>query len=447
VLVANVSEAATLLISHSLLKTLQVMQPQPALDFRKPGVHEYALVASEKHENHENPNFDISGRPKINRQFWLEFLVYVLVIFVLVLFQLGVVRIFDETHAPVTELRDAARFLFPHLNNDRNNAFSPTRNTSALHIKGREDIQSFAFDLGGSTCACLLQWDLQQYWQRVFYGTKYIVFHCTTSFFGVLCLHRPQWVLTWKIINEVIEELGNGIAGRWAWTVSVQNVESRYDTLINDMLLAYVPFSVLAMHVLKVLDLPDPIPHPTSIDKAYLLQFLRVFAQYIMFNQANQTNETLGNKKWTLGQYECKLGHLFACSMQTAVIWLLVLLHKLSSQQARVISVCICLLWAPFAVHRVDNAFPADEQIDAILSFSLAGLFLCCYQFYRGSRGLLFWLRFFFPLCVYLTTLSIWFFFNSIVSAPSERFYYNSRWCGLAANKAGPAPPYSCTSS
>jgi hypothetical protein len=109
----------------------------------------------------------------------------------------------------------------------------------------RQDIKSFGFDLGGSTCACLLQWDIQQYWQRVFYGKKYVVFHCTTGFFGVLFLHRPQWVLIWKILNEVLEELKNAIVGRWAWTVSVLDMESRYDTLINDILLTAIPFSAL----------------------------------------------------------------------------------------------------------------------------------------------------------------------------------------------------------
>jgi len=161
---------------------------QPALDFRKQDVYEYAPVTAENHtenqtENQteyqtENHNGD---HQQITRQFWREFFVYIAVIIVLVLFN-SLVRIVDETQTPVTELRDVARFLFPHLNN----TFSPVRRTSTLHIKGREDIQSFAFDLGGSTCACFLQWDIQQYWQRVFYGIKYIVFYCTTSFFGTL---------------------------------------------------------------------------------------------------------------------------------------------------------------------------------------------------------------------------------------------------------------------
>jgi hypothetical protein len=326
------------------------------------------------------------------------------------------------------------------------------RQTSALHmqVKGREDIQSFAFDLGGSTCACLLQWDIQQYWQRVFYGTKYIVFHCTTSLFGVLCLHRPQWVLIWKIINEVLEELGNATVGNWAWTVSVQNVESRYDTLINDLLLAYVPYSALAMHIVKVLDLDDPIPHSATIDKQYLHQFLRIFAQYIMFNQANQSNIILGGGRWTFGHYECALGHLLSCTFQVALIWLLEYLNKLQSQQALFISVCIVLIWAPFAVHKVDNALPANEQIDAILSFSLTGIFVCAHTFYdckkRNIQTLPFWsLKI--PCVIYTSTLCIYFLFERIVNAPSDRFFYSTRWCGFAIDKPRSLPPYSCSYS
>ena len=82
-----------------------------------------------------------------------------------------------------------------------------------------------------------------------------------------------------------------------------------------------------------------------------------------------------------------------SCLFQIALIWLLVLLHRLSSKQARVITVGICVLWAPFVVHQVDyNGLPVDEQIVAVLSFSLTGLFVCYYQLYIPSHGLLFWI-------------------------------------------------------
>ena len=398
-----------------------------AVDFSASGVcATYSRLALENHS--------IEKIEKIDRHFWREFGVYVLVIFTLVLMN-GYVRFYPATQTPTTQLRDAARFLFPHLNTCNTSSAmrqtsAPMRKTSALHIEGREDIQSFGFDLGGSTCACVLEWDMQQYWQRVFYGKKYIGFHCATAFFGVFCLHRPQWVLIWKILNEVAEELGNAIVGKWAWTVSVLDMESRYDTLINDILLTAIPFSALALHLVTVLELPDPIPHPATIDKAYLLQFVRIFAQYNMFNQANQSNIWFADKKWTLGRYACEVGQLTSCLFQIALIWLLVLLHRLSSKQARVITVCICVLWAPFVVHQVDyNGLPVDEQIVAILSFSLTGLFVCYYQLYIPSHGRLFWIA----LLAYCASLCIWITFGAIVSAPSDRFYFqDSRWCGLS---------------
>jgi hypothetical protein len=249
------------------------------------------------------------------------------------------------------------------------------------------------------------------------------------SFFGVFCLHRPQWVLIWKIINEVIEELGNAIVGRWAWTVSVLNMESLYDTLINDTLLAFLPFSFLGLHVVTVLDLPDPIPHPATIDKAYMLQFSRIFAQYNMFNQANQSNSWFADQTWTLGSLACESGQLTSCLLQIELIWLLVYLCRLSSQQACVITVGIFVLWAQFVVHHVYyNGLPVDEQTVAILSFSVTGLFVCCYQWYIKSHRLLFWIA----LLVYLASLNIWITLGDIVSAPSDRFYFHSRWCGLS---------------
>jgi hypothetical protein len=309
--------------------------------------------------------------------------------------------------------------------------YAPKNKASALHIKGRDDIKSFGFDLGGSTCACELQWDMQQYWQRVFYGKKYVVFHCTTAFLGVLFLHRPQWVLIWKLLNEVLEELGNAIVGRWAWTVSVLDMESRYDTLINDILLTAVPFSALGLHFVTVLQLPDPIPHNATIDKTYVLQFLRIFAQYIMFLQANQSNIWFADKQITVGRYACEVGQLTSCLIQIGLIWLLVLLHTLSSKQARVITVGICVFYAPFVVHLVDyNGLPVNEQIVAILSFSLTGLFVCYYQWYTPSHGPLLWIA----LLAYCASLCIWTTFGAIVSAPSDRFYFqDSRWCGASS--------------
>jgi hypothetical protein len=362
-----------------------------------------------------------------------EWCVYALVIATVVLMNVFV-RVSPDTPSAPGELRDAARALFPHLN-----ASAPARK-NAMHVEGREDIQSFGFDLGGSTCACALQWDARQYWQRVFYGTKYVVFHCTTAFFGVLCLQRPQWVVLYKVLNEVLEEIGMPIVGKFAWTVSVFDLEPRYDTLINDLLLAAVPFAALGLHVVTVLKLPDPIRHPAEIDKAYLSQMASVFLQYCMFIQANQSHMWLGPQAWSFGGVACHAGKLTSCLLQIALIWLLVALRRLSSHSAGAVTVFVSVLWAPFVVHRVGHY---DEQIIAILSFSLTGLSVCCYQWLAGTHPRLLVTA----LPCYAVALGIWWDFEAILDPPIDRFYYHSNWCGLREEQSTPRSWFSCASS
>ena len=355
---------------------------------------------------------------------WRECCVYVLVIGALVLMN-AFVRLHPDAPTAPGELRDAAGFLFPHLT-PRLNASAPARgNENAMYVEGREDIHSFGFDLGGSTCACALQWDARQYWQRVFYGTKYVVFHCTTVFFGVLCLQRPQWVVLWKVLNEVLEEIGMPIVGKFAWTVSVFNLESRYDTLVNDLLLAVVPFGALGLHVVTVLKLADPIRHPAEVDKAYLAELASVFLQYNMFLQANQSHIWLGGVEARLGGFACNAGRGASCLLQIALVWLLVGMRRLSRGDARAVSVFVGVLWAPFVVHRVGSY---DEQVIAILSFALTGMCVCCYQWLAGTHPRLL----VGALPCYAVALALWWDFEAILAPPSERFYYHAQWCGLS---------------
>jgi hypothetical protein len=363
---------------------------------------------------------------------WRDCCVYVLVIVTLVLMN-AFVRMHPATPPAPGELRDAAGFLFQHLN-----ATAPARKRSAMYVEGREDIQSFGFDLGGSTCACALQWDARQYWQRVFYGTKYVVFHCTTVFFGVLCLQRPQWVVLWKVLNEVLEEIGMPIVGKFAWTVSVFNLESRYDTLINDLLLAVVPFGALGLHVVTVLKLADPIRHPAEVDKAYLAELASMFLQYNMFTQANQSHIWLGGFEVRFGGLACDAGRGASCLLQIALVWLLVWMRRLSRGDAGAVSVFVGVLWAPFVVHRVGSY---DEQIIAILSFALTGFSVCCYQWLAGTHPRLLVTA----LPCYAVALGLWWDFEAILDPPSERFYYHSEWCGLSEAASGSW--FSCASS
>jgi hypothetical protein len=369
---------------------------------------------------------------------WRDCCVYVLVIGALVLMN-AFVRLHPDAPTAPGELRDAAGFLFPHLIPHlipHLNASAPARK-HAMYVEGREDIQSFGFDLGGSTCACALQWDARQYWQRVFYGSKYVVFHCTTVFFGVLCLQRLQWVVLWKVLNEVLEEIGMPMVGKFAWTVSVFNLESRYDTLINDLLLAVVPFGALGLHVATVLKLADPIRHPAEVDKAYLAALASMFLQYNMFTQANQSHIWLGGLGARFGGFACDVGKLTSCLLQIALLWLLVGMRRLSRGDAGAVTVFVAVLWAPFVVHRVG---PYDEQIIAILSFALTGFSVCCYQWLAGTHPRLL----VGALPCYAVALGLWWDFEAILAPPSERFYYHAQWCGLSE---GAGSWFSCASS
>jgi hypothetical protein len=382
-----------------------------------------------------NSNFVLLG---LKAEFWRESLVYALVLAALALAN-SFLRLSNDASEPSTQL-DAARHLFPHLNSSSHAAVP--RPPSALHVPDRPDIQSFSFDLGGTSCACALQWNPTQYWQRVFYGAKYVIYHCTTVFFGVICCQRPQWVFIYKVINEIMEELGMPVVNKFAWTVSVLNNEPKYDTLINDLVLAFVPFSALAMHMTTVLELSDPVPKCAEM-LTYTLQLVRIYLQFQMFLQANQTHIWFGQLAWQNGEYMLKVGNLIACLIQVLLLWLLKFFGRLSSTQGVVIAMIVTLVWAPFVVLRNPGAAAlVDEQIIAILSFALAGLGVCCYQMYTTRYPLLLWTA---ALC-YIVALVLYIIFDHVVSAPIDRFYYHAQWCGMSDMQGSSASWFACVS-
>ena len=65
-------------------------------------------------------------------------------------------NIFRVARRPVTkhhDLIDATSYYF-----DTSTATETSPSTVKYHVSSRPDIQSFAFDLGGTSCACQLQW-------------------------------------------------------------------------------------------------------------------------------------------------------------------------------------------------------------------------------------------------------------------------------------------------
>ena len=169
---------------------------------------------------------------------WNQRLAITVVLFVVLRFRGAVFKTGASAATPTEELVDYADVLF----SSRGEA---DELPGALSVHERADISSFGFDLGGSTCACLLQWDVKQYWQRVFYGPKYVAAHCITNFLGVMFFHRWQWVVIWNYVHEIMEELSMATLNTWSGSEKVTDFESRYDSVINDMLLTSVPFILL----------------------------------------------------------------------------------------------------------------------------------------------------------------------------------------------------------
>ena len=70
--------------------------------------------------------------------------------------------------------------------------------------------------------------------------------------------------------------------GKFALTEPVFDIEPRYDSLLQDIALAVVPFGILAHHLLYVAEIPDVLPLRLHYDmqsfRVVLLRFLEFYA-------------------------------------------------------------------------------------------------------------------------------------------------------------------------
>jgi len=201
------------------------------------------------------PNDTKCMKTSWNRKFFITLVLFLLLRFRGVAFK-------SETFiaSKKTDVIDYAKHLFSPIYNMSHVADYKYNKKSQPHqisVNGREDITSFGFDLGGTTCACNLAWNVEQYWQRVWYGPKYIAAHCVTALLGVFFYHRWQWVVVWKYVNEILEELSLTIYSKWAGGEKITEIESRYDTVVNDMLLSGLTFMFLGQLTVYILRIPD----------------------------------------------------------------------------------------------------------------------------------------------------------------------------------------------
>ena len=350
---------------------------------------------------------------------WNQRLASSVVLFVLV-FGVYNVQFYNFAATPTADLVDYADVLF----------FSREKSEElpgALSVDKRPDIASFGFDLGGSSCACLLQWDVKQYWQRVFYGPKYVAPHCVTAFLGVIFFHRWQWVVVWKYVNEIGEELALAVGLGWAGGEHASNLESRYDTIINDMLLGGLPFMFLGQYLLYVLNVPDPFASGLHYDWNSLKMVGLTTLQYYVLLWSNNIIGIFGAKTWIAGQLQCNIGYLFVCTLQIGLLYVIHLMNAWEGRQTLKVCGALTLLWLPFVFRSVDNL---DEQIMAILSFVLCAAAIFFYEqaYHKFDNKVLF-----VTALITIAVFVIWWQFEHILPPPDNMLYAHRMWCGIAA--------------
>lgn len=320
--------------------------------------------------------------------------------------------------ADVSTLIDASSRLF-------NSSLSDTASSDSAviySVPSRADIKSFAYDLGGTTCACELKWDKHQYWQRLIYGKRYLTAHNTTAFLAFLFCHRLAWVILWKLLNELLEELALGMFGVWAWVEGTPfDLETRYDSIILDCVLAPVAFGSLCMHMLYVLDIDDPFPLPLQYDWPSVKVFLLPF---VWFYGIIQINSSFG---YGMGS------NLLKGFVQICILWLVFYLQKYSQESIlrlelpalRFVSLCLGLIWILLGV---DVSGQNDEFLSSMIAFSGTGFLITCYQFaYTTRRNFATFL-----LCIiYPVFFGLAYSMTRIISHPKDKFYYGWQWCGM----------------
>lgn len=316
------------------------------------------------------------------------------------------------------------------------NARDVVFNTSSAHIGAvripdRPDIDSWAYDLGGSTCACTLQWNQKQYFARMLYGVKYVSPHCATAFLGMLFLHRLQWVLLYKLLNEVAEEASMPLFGTFAQSSPIWDVEPRYDSLLQDVALAVIPFGILGYHYLYVAGVPDVLPaklgHDTRSVQTVLLRLLEFYAMIQSNNLADAFGQVQGLSVHALG-FEWNIGKVVVWLVQLWLVGVFELTQN--ATQRRLLRLCLTLLWAFFAVYRGTKE---DEQVQAMLSFCAVGALVSLYQFSythkRSAMSVLAMVLYAFTFCLYLGIESV------VARPPAHDLYYHRRWCGVSSER------------
>ena len=137
----------------------------------------------------------------------------------------------------------------------------------------------------------------------------------------------------WKYVNEIGEELALAVVKRWAGAEQPPNLEPRYDTIINDMLLCGLPFMFLGQYLLHVLNVPDPFASGLHYDWNSLKMVGLATLQYYVLLWSNNIVGIFGAKTWITGQLQCNIGYLFVCTLQIGLFYVIHLMNAWEGKQ------------------------------------------------------------------------------------------------------------------
>ena len=108
----------------------------------------------------------------------------------------------------------------------------------------------YYLDNGGNSCVCEQKWDTGMYASKVWLGVGHDIPHTLMNVNLYAVLQSTERTLLASLLNEVIEELVVMVFGVWGFTdlqatlpnvYTMQNLETRYDSLIRDVLLTGLP--------------------------------------------------------------------------------------------------------------------------------------------------------------------------------------------------------------
>jgi hypothetical protein len=108
----------------------------------------------------------------------------------------------------------------------------------------------YYLDNGGNSCVCERRWDAGLYASKVWLAVGYDVPHTLMNINLYVFLQSVERTLLASLLNEVIEELLVMVYGSWGFArpatpaealTSIQAMETRYDSLIRDVLLCGLP--------------------------------------------------------------------------------------------------------------------------------------------------------------------------------------------------------------